>query len=140
MMEVLWWVCGFIIVEAMIGYPVSLFLLDKLLKKPDNKKDNSFEPTVTIMVVAHNEEKVIGEKLNNLIGLDYPNEKIKILVASDFSTDSTNEIVEDFISLHKERNISLYKSVEHFGKTNAQNEAQELVDSEILVMTDANAI
>jgi len=49
------------------------------------------------MVVAHNEEKVILEKLNNILELDYPQDKIEILVASDNSTDQTNNIVKEFI-------------------------------------------
>ena len=92
------------------------------------------------MIVAHNEEKVIREKLENVISNDYPKDKIKYLVTSDCSTDGTNEIVEEFIASHPGLPLRLYRTVEHKGKTNAQNEAQKLVDSEILVMTDANAM
>ena len=123
----------------MIGYPLSLVFLNKLFKKK-NKKDKTYEPTVTIMVVAHNEEKVIAEKLQNLLDTDYPADKLEFLIASDFSTDKTDEIVESFISAHPEWRIRIHKSVNHFGKTNAQNETQELCGTEILVMTDANAI
>lgn len=138
-LAIIWCVAVFIIFWAMIGYPVSLVFLSKIFKKK-NEKDYSYEPSVCIMVVAHNEENVIEEKLQNLLNVDYPNEKIEILVASDFSTDRTNEIVEDFIASHPERRIRIHKTVNHFGKTNAQNETQELCDSEILVMTDANAM
>jgi cellulose synthase/poly-beta-1,6-N-acetylglucosamine synthase-like glycosyltransferase len=61
-------------------------------------------------------------------------------VASDFSTDKTDEIVENFIIEHPDRRIRIHKSINHYGKTNAQNETQELCETEILVMTDANAI
>lgn len=54
--KVIFYICSFIIFWAMIGYPISLVILKKLLKK-ENQKDYSYEPTVTIMVVAHNEEK-----------------------------------------------------------------------------------
>lgn len=91
-LKVVWWISIFIIFEAMIGYPLSLLILNKIFKKEDNSKNDLFEPTVTIMVVAHNEEKVILDKLNNLLELDYPKEKLEILVASDFSTDQTNDI------------------------------------------------
>ena len=136
---IVWCFAVFVIFWAMIGYPVSLVILNKLFKKK-NEKDYSYEPTVSIMVVAHNEEKVIEEKLNNLLKVDYPGEKLEILVASDFSTDKTNEIVENFIATHPECKIRIHKTVNHFGKTNAQNETQELCNSEILVMTDANAM
>lgn len=139
-LKVVWWISIFIIFEAMIGYPLSLLILNKIFKKEDNSKNDLFEPTVTIMVVAHNEEKVILDKLNNLLELDYPKEKLEILVASDFSTDQTNDITEKFINIHKGWNIKIHKSEQHLGKTNAQNETQKLVNSEILVMTDANAM
>ena len=138
-LKIVWWVAVFVIFWAMIGYPASLVILNKLFKKR-NKKNASYEPTVTIMVVAHNEEKVIAEKLQNLLDTDYPADKLEFLIASDFSTDKTDEIVESFIAAHPERKIRIHKSVNHYGKTNAQNETQELCDTEILVMTDANAL
>ena len=52
------------------------------------------------MIVAHNEEKVIGYKLENALILDYPTDKLDILVTSDNSTDQTNFIVENFIKKH----------------------------------------
>lgn len=138
--KILWWMCIFIIVEAMVGYPISLLILDKIFRKNENEKNYSLQLPVTIMIVAHNEEQVIYEKLNNVISIDYPKDKIKIIVTSDFSTDKTCAIVKEFIKEHPEWNIRLHETKEHFGKTNAQNEAQELVDTEILIMTDANAM
>lgn len=137
--SLLFWISAFAIFYAMIGYPATLKLLGRFIKRK-NEKDYSYEPTVAVMVVAHNEERVIAEKLSNLTQLDYPREKLEILVASDNSTDNTNLIVEKFISDHPEINIRIHKSIEHKGKTNAQNETQKLVESEILVMTDANAM
>ena len=95
--KAIFWFAGFIIFWAMIGYPISLKILDKILKLKPLTKDFSYEPTVTLMIVAHNEEKVIYNKLNNVINLDYPIEKLEILVSSDNSTDNTNNIVEKFI-------------------------------------------
>jgi len=138
-LKIIWWIAVFTVFWAMVGYPVSLVLLNKLFKK-DNTKDYEYEPSVTIMVVAHNEEKVIAEKLRNLLDTDYPAEKLEFLIASDFSTDKTDEIVEEFIQNHADRNIRIHKSINHFGKTNAQNETQKECATEILVMTDANAM
>ena len=138
--KVIFFISLFIIFWAMIGYPISLKLISKLVKKKEIVKDYKYEPKVTIMIVAHNEEKVILKKLENSISLDYPKEKLEILVASDNSTDRTNEIVEEFINNHSDFKVRLYKSKERKGKTNAQNEAQKTVRSEILVMTDANSI
>lgn len=129
-----------VVFYAMGGYPGMLIILEKIKKPQKIVKDFKLEPTVTYMIVAHNEEKVIKEKLENTLLLDYPNEKIEILVTSDNSTDNTNSIVKSFIASHLDRNIRLYCSKEHKGKTNAQNEAQKTVASEILVMTDANTM
>ncbi|TWI59875.1 glycosyltransferase family 2 protein [Halalkalibacter nanhaiisediminis] len=138
--KILFYISGFIIVWAMVGYPVSLKFIGKLFKNRTLKKDYSHQPTVTVMVVAHNEEKVILEKLNNIIELNYPKEKIEFLIASDNSTDNTNEITKQFIKEHQNINIRLYEVKARKGKTNAQNEAQKTVTTEYLVMTDANSI
>ena len=138
-LEILWWLSAFIIFWAMLGYPLSLIILNKILKK-ENMQDYSYMPTVTVMVVAHNEESVIEKKLQNLLCIDYPSDKLKFLIASDFSSDKTDEIVENFIISHPEIDIHIHKSDRHLGKTNAQNETQELCNTEILVMTDANAM
>ncbi|HFR3365731.1 TPA: glycosyltransferase, partial [Streptococcus suis] len=122
---------------ANIGYPASMIFLDKIIKKT-NEKLTDYEPTVTVMVVAHNEEGVIADKLMNLLQLDYPKDKLNILVTSDNSTDRTNEIVNEFVLKYQQ--IYLYQVEKRQGKTNAQNEASKLVKSEILVMTDANAM
>lgn len=138
-LQILFWIMAFIIIWANVGYPLSILFLGKIIKRK-NKKLNNYEPTVTIMIVAHNEEKVIKDKLENVINVDYPKNKTTILVSSDNSTDNTNKIVEDFIKKHQSRNIKLYKVQQRKGKTNAQNKAAKIVDSEILVMTDANAM
>ena len=125
---------------ALFGYPLLLFLISKIKKPNSISKDSSIEPTVTYMIVAHNEEKCICKKLENILEFDYPFNKIQVLVASDFCTDSTNDLVEEFATKHPELNIVLNKSVEHKGKTNAQNEARKRATGEILIMTDANSI
>lgn len=139
-LKILFFINGFLIVWAMAGYPISMRIIDKYSKKPSIIKIDNFEPTVTIMIVAHNEERVIQDKLLNVIEADYPIDKLEILVSSDKSTDKTNEIVRDFIENHQDHQIRLYEVKERKGKTNAQNEAAATVHSELLVMTDANAM
>lgn len=138
-MHFIFYFSAFLIFWAMIGYPISLKILRNIYKNRKLVKDYTYQPTVTVMVVAHNEEKVIRDKLENIINLDYPKEKINFLIASDNSTDDTNKIVLNFIE-HSNYKIRLFKVKQRKGKTNAQNEAQKTVDSEILVMTDANSI
>lgn len=137
-MSIVWFISAFIVIWAMVGYPAFLQFLDKIIKAKPIKKDYAYIPTVTVLVVAHNEEKVIWDKLENLLSVDYPTEKLTLMVTSDFSTDKTNELVEKFIEEHKNYDIRLHKTINHGGKTNAQNEAVRLLNSEIVVMTDAN--
>ncbi|MES5891531.1 glycosyltransferase [Bacillus cereus group sp. RP43] len=124
----------------MVGYPISLKIIGNLYKNRKLEKNYSHQPTVTVMVVAHNEEKVILDKLHNILELDYPKDKIEFLIASDNSTDKTNEIVREFIKEHQDRKIRIYEVKARKGKTNAQNEAQKTVETEYLVMTDANSM
>lgn len=138
--KILFYTSFFIIFWANIGYPLSILMLGKIMKNKENKKKINYQPTVTVMVVAYNEEQVIVEKLNNLKDLDYASDNIEYLIASDNSTDRTNSLVENFIKENPGMKLSLYKAKNRLGKTNAQNEAQKLVKTEYLVMTDANAI
>jgi len=138
--KILFFLSTFIIVWAMVGYPLSLTYIGRAYKSRELQKDYNHQPTVTVMVVAHNEEKVIVEKLHNIIELDYPKDKIEFLISSDNSTDRTNEIIRDFITDHLDLNIRLYEVKARMGKTNAQNEAHKTVVTEFLVMTDANSM
>ena len=125
---------------GMIGYPLFIRLLGKFYISKPEVKNYELKPSVTLMIVAHNEEKVIKSKLDNALQLEYPKEKLEILVTSDYSTDHTNAIVKDFIQEHKDRVIRLYEAKKHLGKTNAQNEAQKHVHTDFIVMTDANSM
>ena len=137
--KIFFWIALFMLFWANIGYVLFILLLGKIIKRK-NKKIYDYEPTVTVLVPAHNEEKIIEEKLKNLISLDYPKDKLEILITSDHSTDKTNDIVKKFIKENLEYKINLYETKERKGKTNAQNEAISLINSEIIVMSDANAM
>ena len=137
--KILFWISIFMIFWANIGYPISILILGKIIKRK-NKTIANNEKSISIIITAHNEEKVIQQKLENVISLDYPKEKVEIIVTSDNSTDKTNEIVKEFIKNHPTENIKLYKVKKRMGKTNAQNEAIKIAQIDILIMTDANAI
>lgn len=138
-MRIIFCLNAFVIIWAMVGYSASLKIIDKVIGKIA-KKDYSHKPSVTVMIVAHNEEKVITDKLHNILEIDYPKDKIEFIVASDNSTDKTNTLVKEFIEDHPESKLSLFQVKERKGKTNAQNEAQKTVTTDFLVMTDANSM
>jgi cellulose synthase/poly-beta-1,6-N-acetylglucosamine synthase-like glycosyltransferase len=91
-------------------------------------------PTVAVVVAAFDEETVIARRLENLLALDYPRELLRVVVASDASTDRTDEIVESFA----DRGVCLVRCPRG-GKVAAQNRAVASSDAEILAFSDANA-
>ena len=120
-MKFLFFISIFFIFYSFIGYPLSLIILDKLGKGKMLNLDKEYEPFISIIIPAHNEESVIEKKLKNIISLKYPKNKLEIIIASDNSSDNTNMIVKNFIRANKEENIILYEVNERKGKTNAQN-------------------
>ena len=138
--HIFFWVSVILITHTMVGYPVSLYFINKFAKKNSIRIDSKLKPRVSVIIPAHNEEAVIHQKLENLIGLNYPKELLEIIISSDNSTDRTNEIVEEFIKQHNDFDIKLYIVGKRQGKTNAQNEAVRIASGEILVFSDANAM
>ena len=78
-----------------LGYPVAAEIAARLRTRPV-RKDDGAEPSVAVIIAAYNEEPVIERRLENLLALDYPAEKLELLVTSDGSTDRTHELVERF--------------------------------------------
>lgn len=136
-MKIIFWVSAFAIFYPMIGYPLTLLLLDKIIKRK-NTKDYTYKPKVSVIISAYNEEKVIEKKLNNIIKTDYPD--FEVIIANDASNDRTVELAEDFIKSHPDFDIRVNTVRNHLGKTNAQDEAVEVAKGDILVFSDANSI
>jgi len=116
------------------GYPLFAAALARVLSRPVLKGD--FTPSVSLIVAAHDEEDVIERRLENLLALDYPPEQLEILVASDASTDRTDELVETVAA--REPRVRLLRCPRE-GKVAAQNRAVRETQSEILAFSDANA-
>ncbi|MBA2741059.1 MAG: glycosyltransferase family 2 protein [Actinobacteria bacterium] len=117
-----------------VGYPLAAAGLARLRPRPIRKVDAT--PHVSVIVAAHDEEGVIGRRVENLLALDYPNERLEIVVASDGSTDRTNEIVESLAA--DAPNVRLLRC-ERAGKATAQNAAVAGSDAEVVAFSDANS-
>jgi glycosyltransferase involved in cell wall biosynthesis len=113
-----------------MGYPLMLILAGLVRRIEVRKKPVC--PAVTMIITAFNEERTISEKLENTLALNYPKEKIQIIVASDGSTDATNQIVSGYA----DRGIKLLPVAERRGKENAQKEAIRLATGDILIFSD----
>ena len=115
------------------GYPLLLAVASTL--QPKRVRRDKFEPTVTILITAYNEERALPAKLENTLALDYPRELVDIVVASDCSNDRTDEIVREFSA----RGVRLCRQRERLGKTAAQNAAVEQAHGEIVIFSDATS-
>lgn len=117
-----------------VGYPCLLWLLARAWGRSWVSLDAV--PGVTIVVAAHQEAQVIREKLVNFLEIDYPQDRLSLLVVSDASTDGTDEIIKDFPCPR----VTLIRQEPRQGKPAALGLALEHVDSEIVVFTDANVM
>lgn len=113
------------------GYPLLVWLVSRFFAK--EVKRGAVEPTVTVLITAYNEEQAIRAKLENTFEIEYPAEKLEILVASDGSTDRTDEIVKEFSM----RGVRLFRQEGRMGKTFTQNKAVEQATGEIILFSDA---
>ena len=112
-------------------YPLVIWIFGRLTSfRP---RSNDVFPSVSIIIPAFNEGKDIARKLENTLALDYPGEKLEILVGSDGSTDQTEEFVRQF----EERGVRLFAFQKNRGKTAVQNDLVAQSRGEILVFTDA---
>jgi cellulose synthase/poly-beta-1,6-N-acetylglucosamine synthase-like glycosyltransferase len=127
---VLFWLSLAGILWTHVGYPLFVALLVRIAERPVAKAD--VEPTVAVIVTAYNEEPVIARRIENLLALDYPPDKVQIVVTSDASTDRTEEIALSFPGV---RVVTNQKG----GKVAAQNAAVRQTDSRIVAFTDANS-
>src|SRR5262247_2004896 len=117
-----------------VGYPALMFALSIVFRRPVRRDD--ITPRVSVIIAAYNEERDIEAKLKNTLALDYPSDRMEIIVASDCSTDRTDEIVRRF----RAQGVILRRQPGRFGKTIAQNRAAKAASGEILVFSDATTM
>src|SRR5881396_680712 len=91
-LKIVFWTSLGALVWTHVGYPVAAALAARVRRRGVDR--SAIEPTVSVVVAAHDEEDVIERRVRNLLELDYPADRLEVLVASDASTDRTDEIVE----------------------------------------------
>ncbi|MEO1051435.1 MAG: glycosyltransferase family 2 protein [Bacteroidota bacterium] len=135
--EVVFWACIFIVFYAYLGYGMVLYgivKLKRIFKGKFSIDDLTDYHEVTHLIAAYNEEDFIAEKIENSLSVDYPKDKMKVMVVTDGSNDSTAEIVSgytDVTSFHKD---------ERKGKIHAVNRVMEHVKTPIIIFSDANTL
>ena len=144
-MELFFWSCVGLIIYSYFLYPIILFFFSGLKqvirdtrylwrryqRRPAQLDDL---PNVSIIIAAFNEESCIEERVNNLLSVDYPQEKLSIHIGSDGSSDGTAEILKKFTN----DNVHAHIFEQNRGKMSVLNDLVTLAENDILVMSDAN--
>ncbi len=133
-MKWVFWGSAFLIAYAFVGYPTLLFLRSRWRARPVLKAP--ILPSVSVVMAVHNEAEVLPAKLNNLAALDYPADRLEIIVTSDGSTDATEKIVAARIS----ERLRLVASLRREGKASALNRGIQAAHGEIILFTDARQL
>lgn len=134
LMQFCFWSGAALLLYAYAGYPVLVYAVSRL--RPRAVRRAEWTPAVTVIITAYNEERDLASKLENTLALDYPEDKLEIIVASDCSSDRTDEIARSFSA----RGVRLHRQTERLGKTAAQNAAVELARGEVILFSDATTL
>ncbi len=133
-MEFVFFIATGLLVHTYFLYPLSLPILSVFFSvRRKHGNPNKFK--VSMLVAAHNEEKVIEEKIKNSFSLEFPRENLEILIGSDASTDQTNAIVSKYAS-----DVKLFAFSQRGGKASVLNQLAPRAQGEILVFCDANTM
>jgi cellulose synthase/poly-beta-1,6-N-acetylglucosamine synthase-like glycosyltransferase len=134
-LKILFWSSLALILWTHVGYPLAIGLLSSVLRRTIRKAD--IRPSVAVIVAAHDEESVLARRLDNLLALDYPQDLLEIVVASDASEDRTDEIAEEYAG--RDSRVRLLRRPRE-GKVAAQDAAVASVHADIVAFSDANAL
>jgi cellulose synthase/poly-beta-1,6-N-acetylglucosamine synthase-like glycosyltransferase len=132
MLAAIFWISAGLIAYTHVGYPLVLRLLVALRRPGKLPREPAELPRVSLIVAAYDEEQVIEAKVANALALDYPRERLELIVASDGSTDATVERA-------RTAGADLVLDLDRGGKLAAQNAAAERATGEILAFSDANS-
>ena len=131
-MKWVFWMSATFIAYTYLGYPLWLWIRSRWCRKP--VRSGPYIPFLSIIMIVRNEEKVLPRKLRNLLDLNYPDESLEIVMVSDGSTDSTNQILSEHTANPRVRVIL---NPQQQGKAAGLNAAMSSVRGEIVVFTDA---
>ncbi len=134
--KLFFWASLGILVYVYLGHLIVLMVMSKLKRQPVLKAD--IVPSVSIIICAYNEEQHIERKIANCLDLEYPSDKVEIIVVSDGSRDRTNAILDELKAGNPK--LKTHYMPERSGKTACQNAAVEMAENEVLFLTDATTM
>lgn len=127
-----------LILYVFAGYPLLIWVLQGIFRREPHHQEEL--PSVALLIAAHNEAAVIAEKIQNSLALDYPVDKLEIVIASDGSTDGTADIVRRLTKGADQNRVRLLDFPLNRGKIAVLNDAVALLKAEIVVFTDASSM
>jgi cellulose synthase/poly-beta-1,6-N-acetylglucosamine synthase-like glycosyltransferase len=130
-LEAVFWIAVGLIVYTHVGYPLLLWLLARVRRTRTVATSPDREPPLSLIVAARNEETVIGGKVRNALALDYPRDRLQVIVVSDGSTDATARRA-------REAGADAVLELPHQGKVRTQDAGVGAATGEVLVFSDAN--
>jgi cellulose synthase/poly-beta-1,6-N-acetylglucosamine synthase-like glycosyltransferase len=136
MAQLLFWISAGFTVYVYAGYPVLLWGLQAVFRS--SPRQQPVEPSVSLLVAAYNEAAVIADKIRNSLALDYPADKLEVVIASDGSKDATAEIVRSFSE--SGGRVRLLNYEENRGKMAVLNDALWELRGEIVAFSDASSM
>ena len=128
--------CVFVVLYSYIGYPVLVWVLSRVFRRKEEPPadDDAKLPKVSLFVAAYNEEAMIEKRIINALELDYPKDKLQIVIGSDGSADKTAEIVRRY----EDRGVKLLDYPQRRGKATVLNDSFKQLEGDIVVLSDAN--
>ncbi|MDS0300277.1 glycosyltransferase family 2 protein [Halogeometricum sp. S1BR25-6] len=136
LLAVAFWSALLLLLHVYCLYPITLFVLGSIINRSTAERSFDELPSVSLVVAAYNEEEVIEEKIRNSLELDYPDDKLDIVVFSDASSDATDRIVRSY----EDSGVRLERIEGRVGKTECQNRVAERVSGDIIVFSDADSM
>jgi cellulose synthase/poly-beta-1,6-N-acetylglucosamine synthase-like glycosyltransferase len=136
--QLIFWLSLSLILYSYLLFPVVLRFMARKRKKASKKFPPTELPSISILIAAFNEEKVIGDKIRSVLESNYPHELMEILVGSDASTDNTTGVLQHLAKEHSSLHLTVFKGRQ--GKPGIINQLAEKARGEILVITDANVM
>jgi len=138
-MEFVFWISVGLILFAYIGYPVVVGLLSRCvprfrLRPPVNTDSSAGLPVVSLIIAAYKEESIIRQRVNNALRMDYPADKIEILIGCDGNEDRTGELVREV----RDSRVRLMQFDKRRGKPSVLNDCVAAARGEIIAFSDAN--
>jgi len=134
--EFVFWMCALSVLYTYALYPLILWLLARLFGHTPQAPwlDEAALPSISLLIAAHDEQAVIEDRIRNALALNYPREKLEIVIASDGSSDRTNEIVRRYA----DQGVQLLDYPARRGKAAVLNDSMRRLRGRIVLMSDAN--